>query len=181
MTTFLRTSLFAMRACSPSPHRTTWPRTIPSPRTTSTRTSSPTSTPPGGPASRERRRPRHGRRLLPAAPAHFGRGRRAACRSSRRRHLRDRGRVDQVDPGPALGTSERRRHARFPLAALGPPLRPAGGRPVGRATGGRPTARPVNDSCIAACCLVRDLPLATFNAKDFEDFAEDDGLTLALR
>lgn len=43
---------------------------------------------------------------------------------------------------------------------------------------GRP--RPVNDSWIAACCLARDLPLATFNAKDFEDFAQDDGLTLAL-
>jgi predicted nucleic acid-binding protein len=44
---------------------------------------------------------------------------------------------------------------------------------------GRP--RPVNDSWIAACCLVRDLPLATFNIKDFEDSAEYDGLTLALR
>jgi predicted nucleic acid-binding protein len=44
---------------------------------------------------------------------------------------------------------------------------------------GRP--QPVNDSWIAACCLVRDLPLATFNAKDFEAFAEHDGLTLALR
>jgi predicted nucleic acid-binding protein len=43
---------------------------------------------------------------------------------------------------------------------------------------GRP--RPVNDSWIAACCLARDLPLATFNAKDFEDFAQHDGLTLAL-
>jgi predicted nucleic acid-binding protein len=44
---------------------------------------------------------------------------------------------------------------------------------------GRP--RPVNDSWIAACCLVRELPLATFNTKDFADFAEHDGLTLALR
>jgi predicted nucleic acid-binding protein len=44
---------------------------------------------------------------------------------------------------------------------------------------GRP--RPVNDSWIAACCLVRDLPLATFNTKDFEDFTEHDGLTFALR
>lgn len=43
---------------------------------------------------------------------------------------------------------------------------------------GRP--RPVNDSWVAACCLVRELPLATFNAKDFTDFAEYDGLTLAL-
>jgi predicted nucleic acid-binding protein len=41
---------------------------------------------------------------------------------------------------------------------------------------GRP--RPVNDSWIAACCLTHDLPLATFNTKDFADFAENDGLTL---
>jgi hypothetical protein len=41
---------------------------------------------------------------------------------------------------------------------------------------GRP--RPVNDSWIAACCLAQDLPLATFNTKDFADFAENDGLTL---
>lgn len=41
---------------------------------------------------------------------------------------------------------------------------------------GRP--RPVNDSWIAACCLVRGLPLATFNTKDFVDFAEHEGLEL---
>ena len=41
---------------------------------------------------------------------------------------------------------------------------------------GRP--RPVNDSWIAACCLVRDLPLATFNIKDFTDFADHEGLAL---
>jgi predicted nucleic acid-binding protein len=41
---------------------------------------------------------------------------------------------------------------------------------------GRP--RPTNDSWIAACCLVRDLPLATFNIKDFADFAEHEGLVL---
>ncbi|WP_374251161.1 hypothetical protein [Micromonospora sp. R77] len=38
---------------------------------------------------------------------------------------------------------------------------------------GRP--RPVNDSWIAACCLVDRLPLATFNGKDYSDFAEHDG------
>jgi toxin FitB len=38
---------------------------------------------------------------------------------------------------------------------------------------GRP--RPQNDTWIAACCLVDDLPLATLNLKDF---AEHDGLTL---
>jgi toxin FitB len=41
---------------------------------------------------------------------------------------------------------------------------------------GRP--RPVNDSWVAACCLAHGLPLATFNTKDFEDFAEHDGLNL---
>jgi toxin FitB len=41
---------------------------------------------------------------------------------------------------------------------------------------GRP--RPQNDSWIAACCLVNGLPLATFNTKDFADYAEHDGLRL---
>jgi toxin FitB len=41
---------------------------------------------------------------------------------------------------------------------------------------GRP--RPANDSWIAAFCLVRDAPLATFNIKDFADFAEHEGLEL---
>jgi toxin FitB len=41
---------------------------------------------------------------------------------------------------------------------------------------GRP--RPVNDTWIAACCLVRDLPLATLNLKDYADFAEHEQLTL---
>jgi toxin FitB len=39
---------------------------------------------------------------------------------------------------------------------------------------GRP--RPANDTWVAACCLVRELPLATFNLKDFFDFAEHEGL-----
>lgn len=41
---------------------------------------------------------------------------------------------------------------------------------------GRP--RPQNDTWIAACCLVADLPLATLNRKDFDDFAEHEGLDL---
>jgi toxin FitB len=41
---------------------------------------------------------------------------------------------------------------------------------------GRP--RPQNDTWIAACCLVYDLPLATLNTKDFRDFAEHEGLVL---
>jgi len=41
---------------------------------------------------------------------------------------------------------------------------------------GRP--RPINDTWIAACCLVADLPLATLNLKDFKDFVEHDGLRI---
>jgi len=41
---------------------------------------------------------------------------------------------------------------------------------------GRP--RPANDSWIAACCLAHQFALATFNVKDFEDFAAHDGLQL---
>lgn len=41
---------------------------------------------------------------------------------------------------------------------------------------GRP--RPANDSWIAATCLARGLPLATHNVKDFQDFADRDGLIL---
>jgi toxin FitB len=42
---------------------------------------------------------------------------------------------------------------------------------------GRP--RPANDTWIAASCLVRGLPLATLNTKDFADFAEHEGLILS--
>ena len=41
---------------------------------------------------------------------------------------------------------------------------------------GRP--RQVNDTWIAACCLVEGLPLATRNVKDYIDFAEHHGLAL---
>lgn len=41
---------------------------------------------------------------------------------------------------------------------------------------GRP--RPANDSWIAACCLARGFPLASFNVKDFQDFAAHEGLNL---
>lgn len=60
-----------------------------------------------------------------------------------------------------------------------------GGSDVGRKWGeitayaqrrGRP--RPINDSWIAACCLTYDLPLATLNTTDFEDYAEHEGLRL---
>jgi predicted nucleic acid-binding protein len=41
---------------------------------------------------------------------------------------------------------------------------------------GRP--HPVDDTWIAACCLAYDLPLATLNVKDYEDFAVHHGLVL---
>ncbi|MBW0089422.1 type II toxin-antitoxin system VapC family toxin [Pseudonocardia sp. KRD-184] len=41
---------------------------------------------------------------------------------------------------------------------------------------GRP--RPANDTWIAACCLIRGLPLATFNIKDFADYEQHEGLDL---
>ncbi len=42
----------------------------------------------------------------------------------------------------------------------------------------RGRSRPANDSWIAACCLVREVPLATFNIKDFVDFEQHEGLQL---
>jgi predicted nucleic acid-binding protein len=41
---------------------------------------------------------------------------------------------------------------------------------------GRP--RPVNDMWIAACCLAHEVPLATLNLKDYQDFIEHHGLRL---
>jgi predicted nucleic acid-binding protein len=41
---------------------------------------------------------------------------------------------------------------------------------------GRP--RPTNDMWIAACCLTYDLPLATLNIKDYEDFRSHHGLRI---
>lgn len=41
---------------------------------------------------------------------------------------------------------------------------------------GRP--RPVNDTWVAACCLAYNVPLATLNIPDFEDFEEHHGLVL---
>ncbi len=47
---------------------------------------------------------------------------------------------------------------------------------LARQFAGRP--RPANDTWIAAGCLVRELPLATLNLKDFTDFAEHEGLQI---
>lgn len=40
----------------------------------------------------------------------------------------------------------------------------------------RGSPRPVNDTWIAACCLVYGLPLSTLNHKDFADFGTHEGL-----
>lgn len=37
---------------------------------------------------------------------------------------------------------------------------------------------PENDTWIAACCLVHDLPLATLNVRDFQYFVDNHGLRL---
>jgi toxin FitB len=44
----------------------------------------------------------------------------------------------------------------------------------------RGRSRPVADSWVAACCLAWDLPLATYNRRDFEDFAAHNRLRLLL-
>lgn len=51
-----------------------------------------------------------------------------------------------------------------------------GQRQAGAQLRGRPL--PANDSCVAACCLVRGLPLARINAKDYADFVAHDGLSV---
>ena len=43
--------------------------------------------------------------------------------------------------------------------------------PGPRQTPQAPSAQPVNDSWIAACCVARGLPLVTFNIKNYADFA----------
>jgi hypothetical protein len=42
----------------------------------------------------------------------------------------------------------------------------------------RSRPRPVNDMWVAACCLTYDLPLATLNLKDYEDFKVHHGLRI---
>lgn len=77
-----------------------------------------------------------------------------------------------------LGASSRS-HRTVP--ARKPPPRPARRHPLGRDPGLRPAppgpAR-ANDSWIAARCLVRELPPATINNKDYADFAEHEDLQL---
>lgn len=42
----------------------------------------------------------------------------------------------------------------------------------------RGRTRPANDAWIVACCLARELPLATLNLKDFSAFVEHEGLEI---
>ncbi|MEU5030935.1 PIN domain-containing protein [Streptomyces milbemycinicus] len=80
-----------------------------------------------------------------------------------------------MDRSPSLGRPQRQALADW-LSNI--PVLP-GDEPVA-ATWGRLSAagiergrpRPVNDMWIAACCLTYDLPLATLNLKDYEDFKE---------
>lgn len=42
----------------------------------------------------------------------------------------------------------------------------------------RARKRPANDTWVAAVCLAQGVPLATRNVRDFQDFADHDGLVL---
>ena len=86
-----------------------------------------------------------------------------------------------MDPRPPLGSAQPGRDADLPRRARRPPYDQRVAARWGEIQAyaqlrGRP--RPANDCWIAACCLVRDLPLATFNIKDYADFAEHEGLEL---
>jgi predicted nucleic acid-binding protein len=95
--------------------------------------------------------------------------------------VRDAGRADQMDDHSKLGTAQARGPGRLApgvtLLGFDETVATTWGELQARAQHrGRP--RPVNDTWIAACCLVDGLPLATLNTKDFADFAEHDGLRL---
>ena len=78
---------------------------------------------------------------------------------------------------PACSPSSPALLSSYPTA-FAPPRSGARSRPTPGSAG---VSRPVNDSRIAACCLVRGLPLATFNIKDYADFAEQRHRTCPLR
>lgn len=78
-----------------------------------------------------------------------------------------------------MGSTAASRPPRLLRQRRGDPVLLPGRHPVIQAQArlrGRP--RPVNDAWVAACCIARDLPLATLNTKDYIDFAEHEGLTL---
>jgi toxin FitB len=86
-----------------------------------------------------------------------------------------------VDAGAPLGTAPTRGHADVPRQPVVLPYGDTvattwGGLQARAQLRGRP--RSANDTWIAACCLIRRLPVATLNQKDFADFAEHEGLTV---
>jgi predicted nucleic acid-binding protein len=86
-----------------------------------------------------------------------------------------------VDEITSLGTTQRRDARRVAIRQASNPRRQGCRRDLGDLSAaatqrGRP--RPVNDTWVAACCLAYRLPLATFNIKDYSDFAEHDGLEI---
>lgn len=103
------------------------------------------------------------------------------CRPFGVHHVRDVGRTDHMDGDTQLGTAATSEPGSLASSDGATQVR----RTVAITWGhlqaraqlrGRP--RPVNDTWIAACCLVEGLPLVTFNTKDYEDFAVHEGLLL---
>jgi hypothetical protein len=155
------------------------------------RTPASSRTPPSTPPRRTGRSP------PPTTPTRT-RSRKRAGRRHGHQHLQQSRRADRAvrpgrcraDPGqdprvrhrrePDIGIHQQHRRQRVERHQRGLHLqrpRPGPDRIRGNAhLRGRP--RPVNDSGIAACCLAHDLPLATFNAKDYADYASHDGLHL---
>ena len=86
-----------------------------------------------------------------------------------------------MDPRPPLGTARLAGLDRFLNQVVVLPYSPNVARIWGELQAraqlrGRP--RPINDTWIAACCLTRNIPLATLNLKDYADFADHEGLQL---
>lgn len=76
---------------------------------------------------------------------------------------------------PRRADLERWIAARAPISVTDDVARTSGEISAYAERRGRP--RPINDTWIAACCLTFDLPLATLNVRDFQDFV-DEGLVL---
>jgi len=77
---------------------------------------------------------------------------------------------------PRRAALERWLAARRPIAVTDDVARTWG--EISGYAGKRGRPRPVNDTWTAACCLAFDLPLATLNVNDFQDFVDHEGLEL---
>ena len=86
--------------------------------------------------------------------------------------------MDQAPPlGPGQSCDARQLARRKPVIPGSKAIAAVwGGLSAAAIQRGRP--RPVNDTWVAACCRGYQLPLATFNLKDFKDFAGYHGLRL---